>query len=546
MGITITGNWCENQKKEEKMTKTLQRTLILMLVIFLKGPIFSQPNIDIIHYDFLISLSDSSDRIHVNENVLIKRTQANLELNLDLQQLRSDGKGMQVAEVKLDNKNLPFTHSSQQLKITLPSIVKDSIEIISINYSGIPADGLIIGKNIYDQRTFFGDNWPTRARHWMACIDHPSEKATVDFRVKAPLKYRVIANGKLEEIKILDETSEILFHYSSKVVLPSKVMVIGVAEFAIKNVDTVNSIPVSSWVYAINKEKAYYDLDLAPNILRFYSDLIAPYEFEKLANVQSTTKFGGMENAGCIFYDEKALTGKRNSEQLIAHEIAHQWFGNSATESDWPHLWLSEGFATYMTALYLEKKYGKTSMHEQLKKDRARVIAYHKKIVDPIVDTVYQNPLELLNANSYQKGSWVLHMLRKKVGETAFFEGMKTYYSTYRLSNADTKDFQRIMESVSGLDLDQFFQEWLYSSGHPQLKIENKSKGRKLDIVIHQKQANLIFHVPLTIEIVYKRGQKEIRTFSMETAQTNIEEVLSKRIKFIHIDPYTELMFEQL
>ena len=132
-------------------------------------------------------------------------------------------------------------------------------------------------------------------------------------------------------------------------------MVIGVADMHIEEAGIIDGKKVNSCVYPKHKKEALHDLALAPAILEFYINYIAPYEYKKLDNVQSTTRFGGMENAGCIFYDEDALDGTRTSEGLIAHEIVHQWFGNSATEKDWCHLWLSEGFATYLTNVYFEK-----------------------------------------------------------------------------------------------------------------------------------------------------------------------------------------------
>src|SRR5204863_6116924 len=146
-------------------------------------------------------------------------------------------------------------------------------------------------------------------------------------------------------------------HWKTSVVLPTKVMVIGVARFAIEYEGEINKVPLQSWVYPQNRKEGFSDYSMASGPLDYFSKNIAPYPYEKLANVQSTTRWGGMENAGNIFYYENSVTGKANIEGLLAHEVAHQWFGDSASESDWYHVWLSEGFATYFTQLYLENKY---------------------------------------------------------------------------------------------------------------------------------------------------------------------------------------------
>ena len=336
----------------------------------------------------------------------------------------------------------------------------------TIYYKGIPPDGLIISNNKYGVRTFFGDNWPNRAHNWLPCNDHLSDKATVDFFVTAPDQYEAISNGeKVEETSLPDHLK--MTHWKEKAPLPTKVMVIGVTRFAINHVGNVDCIPVSSWVYPPDRDSGFVHFAIAKNILRWYIHHIGPYAFEKLANVQSTTIFGGMENAGCIFYFEKSVVSK-GIESLMAHEIAHQWFGDNVTEQDWPHLWLSEGFATYMTDLYLENKYGEDSLKSLLRAQRKEVIDYSKKHQTPVVDTSESHHLmRLLNDNSYQKGAWVLHMLRKKLGDSLFWKSIRTYYNTYYGGNASTTDLEHIFEKVSNQNLETFLNNGFLRPANP-------------------------------------------------------------------------------
>ncbi len=254
------------------------------------------------------------------------------------------------------------------------------------------------------------------------------------------------------------------------------------------------NVPVWSYVFAGNMEEGFYDYSAAVKPVTFFSHLIGEYPFEKLANVQSKTIFGGLENAGCIFYAEKSVTGKGKAEGLLAHEIAHQWFGNSVTENDWHHIWLSEGFATYLTSVYMEMTYGEARLAESMKSARERVVKENLKLPGSVIDTTITDLMKLLSANSYQKGAWVLHMLRREIGEVSFWKGMRLFYERYRNKNAMTDDFKSIMEEVSGKELGRFFTQWLYFQGQPDLKITRQRSRTKgwTDIVVEQKQQNLL------------------------------------------------------
>jgi aminopeptidase N len=261
--------------------------------------------------------------------------------------------------------------------------------------------------------------------------------------------------------------------------------------------------------------------------------------------VQSRTIFGGLENAGCIFYSENSVTGKGKAEGLIAHEIAHQWFGNSVTESDWHHIWLSEGFATYLASVYIDKQYGRQRFTEQMKTDRDRVIGFYLRSPRPVIDTAITNLMRLLNANSYQKGAWVLHMLRQELGDKIFWDGMRSFYGKFRNKNALTSDFEKVMEEASGKDLSGFFYQWLYVAGQPDLKITNTPSERKgtMEITIEQKQEYL-FRFPLELLITSQQGsyREKVEVSNRITKLT----VSTGLIKEIIPDPDVNLLFRQV
>lgn len=496
--------------------------------------------IDIEHYRFELQLNDASDRINGLTSVSLKFLKDVNGFTLDL--INENGsKGMKVNAVLSDNESMEYSHKNDQLKINYRG-KRGERKTFLIAYEGIPETGLIISKNKYGDRTFFGDNWPDRAKHWLPTVDHPSDKASVEWVVTAPAHYQVIGNGRLVERTNINRELT-LTHWRSEVVIPTKVMVIGAARFATQVTDEIYGIPISAWIYPQDREKGFYDYGLAVPITDWFINHVGPYPYAKLANVQSKTQFGGMENASNIFYSENSVDGERSAEGLIAHEIAHQWFGNSASEANWHHVWLSEGFATYFTNLYLEQKYGRENLVERLKTQRAEVIAYSKENRVPVVNPAIENYMNLLNTNSYQKGGWVLHMLKEKVGDDVFWKAIRAYYAQYELSNAYTKDLQDVFEKVSGLDLFQFFKQWIFQAGQPQIRAEWTYKNDQLEVEIEQDQAE-DFLFDLEVLITYANGTTELFTVPVEQKSFTWKPKVNSKPVSLALDPYTQLLFE--
>lgn len=502
-------------------------------------------SIDVMQYIFEIRLNDTTNIIEGRADVIFNILKPVNKITLDLASIDSTGLGMSVKSVKTARGYTSFTHEDDRLKIEYIADTTGSSDIgeLTIIYSGLPADGLIISENKYGDRTFFGDNWPDRARHWLPTVDHPSDKAPVIFSVLAPEKYDVISNGMLDKIDYIKDGYKNTV-WRENIPISTKLMVIGVADFEIGNNTTFNNIPVSSWVFPQNNEKGFENYTYGTKALEYFSELIGPYPYEKLAHVQSKTRYGGMENASCIFYHERTATSDNSQERLFAHEVAHQWFGNSVTEENWHHVWLSEGFATYLTHVYKQHFYGNEVFYEGLKKDRKRVIRYSQQNLSPIIDTTVTEYVKLLNANSYQKASWFLHMLRMDLGDEIFFKGLQKYYADYRNSTAITNDFQNVMEAVSGKGLDLFFEQWLWQAGHPVLSFNWKELSSKLNITAEQVQADYIFEFPLEIEIIYKNGDRKIQTIQVNSAKTEISLDDNQNIEKIGLDPYMKLLYE--
>ncbi len=510
------------------MRKILLTSLLLMALSFFVHAQTPFQGEDVQHYTFNLKLSDESDVIKGKAEVTIKFTANVPEVQLNLVKKNARGKGMLVSSISENGKVLKFEQDSDVVHILAPQKIKN-IRTFTIGYEGIPADGLIIAKNRFGHRTFFGDNWPNRAHNWIPCADYPSDKASLDFIVTAPDHYQVISNGlKVEEKQLADH--EKLTHWKESGLLPTKVMVIGVAEFAIQQSGLVNGVPVYTYVFPENKDAGFKSYAYAPDILAWYMKKIGPYAYKKLANVESKTIYGGMENSSAIFYYEGSPLSGHRMEELEAHEIAHQWFGDQASETAWKNIWLSEGFATYMTNCYLEHKYGHDTLVKRETFDRRKAIRFERQRLSPVIDSTQTDLPALIDANSYEKGAWVLHMLRRKLGDTIFWQGIRAYYAKYNGSNASTDDLRQEMEKVSGQDLKQFFTQWLFTAGHPDLDItwHYDADKKALNISIIQKQT-LPYIFPLEFSVdgklytaIVLSGKNDM-TVPLSIKPTNIE-----------------------
>jgi aminopeptidase N len=314
-------------------------------------------------------------------------------------------------------------------------------------------------------------------------------------------------------------------------------MVIGATEFVVDIVGTAacgraplasradGCIEVTYWVFAPDVQNAARKFARATEMVDFFSRTIGPFPFAKLANVQSATRFGGMENASAIFYSERGVAADPD-DAVVSHEIAHQWFGDAVTEASWSHLWLSEGFARYFGALFFEQAEGVDEFLRRMEGYRQIYIA--SDVAGQPVIREEQNLFDLLNRNNYEKGGWVLHMLRGLLGDDVFFSGIREYYRRYMHRVVLTENFQAVMEEASGQDLDWFFSQWLFEPGYPTLQISQEWDEATGEVVLTVEQiqdaAWPTFQFQTEVEVELSTG----------TARTPVE--ISERRSVIRIE----------
>jgi aminopeptidase N len=470
-----------------------------------------QPGIDVEHYIFRVTLSDDSDEIVGETTARIRFVKDGVtQVALDLSS-PGNGKGMTVSEVSSAGAPLRYEHASDRLAITLPAApAAGDVREITVKYRGTPSDGLHAAKNRYGDRCFFSTNWPDMAHRWLPTVDHPYDKATSEFIVTAPAKYQVVANGLLQEEIDLGDGRRTT-HWKQSVPIATWLNNIGVAQFASIHFGTAAGVPLQTWVFPKDHDAGIATFnEPMRQAIEFYSDHIGPYPYEKLASVQNgASNGGGMEHASVIFYGQNSVNG-RPASGLVAHEVAHQWFGDSVTEKDWDDVWLSEGFATYFAALTAEHYEGRDRLVSQMARSRSGIFTTEKRLAGvAVVQTKAWSGIP--NGIVYQKGGWSLHMLRGQIGDVKFWEGIRAYYRRYRDSNASTADFRKVMEEASGADLGWFFEQWVYRPGSPVVQgTWHYNPGtHQVEVSLAQTQPGEAYHLPLEIGVGAKTEKVE-------------------------------------
>ena len=515
-----------------------------------------QPGIDALHYTFTIQLPDSGRKIDGRSVVSIRRSGAVDHLILDLVDLKVD-------TVWVNDNQVKFVREPRLIDIPLPRpnpAVVDTLQV-AVRYGGEVKDGLIIHADAKGRWYAFGDNWPNRASCWLPTIDDPSAKATVTWNIIAPSASTVVANGELIGQEVLPPDNKrgsgsyTLTRWKTARPIPPYLMVIAAGPLTKYDLGLtakgLSEFPPGVWqsVYVVPELVDYLPGPFASAgaIVGFFSKLVAPFPYEKLAHVQSFTRYGGMENASAIFYADNLFKRREMGTGIIAHETAHQWFGDAVTPKSWGHLWLSEGFASYFEQLWVEKSEGEKSFRRGMRTLRDEIAASDVTYMRPVIDTLQDNYGKLLNTNSYQKGAWTLHMLRTLLGDSLFFSGIRTYYNRHRHATATSDDLCASLEQVSHRNLRWFFDEWLRRPGMPEFTVgwNYNQDLHQLTVEIAQDTRTPPFRFPLTMEIHTSEGETRLATVEVPASgAANIPvpvDLKSKPVRLV-FDPQVQLL----
>jgi aminopeptidase N len=489
--------------------------------------------------------------IHLNEE-LTEITTAKAEVSVlvlkdSVTQIDFDFGALPITSVTLDGEVVPYERTEGRLNVKpIKPLARNQRVVVAVSYHGKPADGLILSVDKAGKRSAIGDNWPNRVHHWIPSLDHPSAKATARFIVTAPARTEVVANGRLDDVETTSATTK-TWSFTQSVPIPPYCMIIAVGEFAKVSPPQQDITPLSYYVPVPERDIALRGFAPTYPSLKYFTETVGEYPYQKLAMIVGSTRFGGMENSTAIVFSSTLFDPRPNAPvsrtfqiregivSLVAHEVAHQWFGDSVTQSTWSDLWLSEGFATYFAALFIRKTEGEDAFRTYMARARETYLGNANSTRTPLHDTETEDLMRLLNPNNYQKGAWILHMLRMELGDAHFFAGIKAYYEQHKNDIASSEDLRIALEKVSRRDLKPFFSSWVYGSGHPRYSVTWRwnRRTKRVRLVLRQSQDQPAFsnNVPLTITTTRGRqtvtlkpvGKQTIEVVRLKVAPTAVE-----------------------
>ena len=387
---------------------------------------------------------------------------------------------------------------------------------LAVTYAGTPKQGLYLvpadpaepGRPV----CYWTQGEADETHHWLPCYDFPNDRATSEMVVTVPKPLRVLSNGKLVGSTETGET--VTDHWRMEVPHVSYLISLVATEFTIAH-DALGDLPVDYYVLKnYDEATARRAFGKTPKMIAFYEQVTGqkyPYAKYSQVVVPEFTQ-GGMENISATTMNEFLLGDatsmlERDSDGVVAHELAHQWFGDLLTCRDWPHLWLNEGFASYFDPLWTEHDEGDDAFRLQMDGALRGYLMMDSFVRRPIVEPRYRNTMQLFDGVTYSKGACVLHTLRGLLGDDAWWRGIKQYVAKHREQVVETDDFRRAMEAASGRDLGWFFNQWVFHGGHPELKArwrfepEDKTVRLKVEQIQNIDDLTPLFRLPTTVAI---------------------------------------------
>jgi aminopeptidase N len=459
-----------------------------------------------------------------------------------IKKLTLDAVNQYIESVKVGSSKQEFDYDGEQLQVKLkqPTTAAKPITLTIQYRLEQPQRGIyFIGpdKHYPDKPVqVWTQGEDEDSRFWFPCFDYPGQLSTSEIKVRVPGKYQVVSNGELVEVK--EDGDYKIHHWHQKQVHPTYLMALAVGEFDVIQ-DQWQDIPVTYYVEKGRQDQGQLTMGKTPQMIEFFSEKYGyKYAYPKYAQVCAADFiFGGMENTSvtiltdrCLL-DERAALDNRNSESLVAHELAHQWFGDLLVINHWSHAWVKEGMATYSEVMWTEREYGADeAAYYRLREARNYLAEDKSRYRRPMVTHIYREAIELYDRHIYEKGACVYHMIRTELGDELFWKAIHTFVQDNAHQTVETIDLLRAIDKASGRNLRFLFDQYVLRGGHPDYKVayswDGDSKLAKVTITQTQvkngdsSSTNSLFDLRIPIGFGYvstrnKASKVEVKPFTV-------------------------------
>ncbi len=498
--------------------------------------------------------------ISLKQKTLAGTATIDLQLLRPLQVVKLDAVGHEVSKVELaaERTELPFSTTDTELHIDLGSKKPrgEKLQIVIHYQIREPRSGIYFFGPTESEPHVPWMAWtqgePIANRYWFPCIDHPNERQTTEIVATVDAGFEVLSNGDLLSRQKSKDGKRERFHYKQSQPHVSYLVTLVVGEFEIGR-ETWGDVPVLYYVPPNRAADTQRTFGRTKEMMTFFSERFGiDYPWTKYAQIVVEQFIaGGMENTGAttlyskVMHDERAMLDS-TPDRLIAHELGHQWWGDLVTCKDWSHLWLNEGFATFCELMWEEHKNG-VDAHDYMLYNKSKAARSAGPRKRPVVDYHYENPSTMFDSRAYPKGGWVLHMLRRQLGDDLFYTGLQKYGNKFRMQTAETSDLRKVLEQHTGRSLERFFYDWTARPGHPVVEVatDYDPEDKLAKISVKQTQKGEPFHFPLEIEI---RGKEESGPVTVEKQVTEKELTIYLPVPsapaLVRIDPRAAVLAE--
>ena len=499
-----------------------------------------QKSIDVLHYNLLLDLNTEKKILSGTAKLMAAK---NLELDIDSELELNLYYNLNVSSIKVNGTNAEFSRNKNRIFIKPIADLKDTFEI-EIVYEGTPKrsgfDGFVFGE-VNGQSLVYNISEPIYAPTWFPCDDDPSDKALLDIEITNDSQFVSVSNGNLIDVK--KNGTKKTYHYKTEYPISTYLVAVYSAPYksfydVYKGLDGKDSMNIEYYVMPEHYDQAKIDFAEHLDMMKTLSSIFGEYPFikEKYGVAEFLWNYGAMENQTITGVGYAFVSGYDFFKDTYVHELAHHWWGNSVGPKTWNDIWLNEGFATYSEALYAEAKNGKDGLTSKMQ----------SKFSDNFRGTLYA-PKDLFGETVYEKGAWVLHMLRYEIGDSAFFQSFHRYYDLYKYSNASVEDFKSVCENVSKINLDKFFDQWVYTGTENifcsyTFSFNDDDKKECVINIFQEPQTYKEFHFPLEIKFDFEDGSFEIQKVYVDEMEKEFTFKFDSEIQTIHLDPDYRLL----